>query len=60
VRLGRLDVDDPQLAAEHFLSLILGHNHTKGLLGLASEMTQAEIERRARFCADAFMRAFGP
>jgi len=60
VRLGRLEIDEPQLAAEHFLSLILGHVHTKGLLGLPVEMTDDEIERRARFCADAFMRAFSP
>jgi len=59
-RFGRLDIDDPQLAAEHFLSLILGHVHTKGLLGLPVEMTDQEIDRRARFCADAFMRAFMP
>lgn len=59
-RLGRLDTGDPALAAEHFTSLILGHFQLRGLLGMASEISQAEIERRARFCADAFMRAFGP
>ena len=60
-RLGRLDTGgDPQLAAEHFLSLITGHVETKGLLGLPIEMSSAEIERRARFCSDVFMRAFGP
>jgi TetR/AcrR family transcriptional regulator, mexJK operon transcriptional repressor len=60
-RLGRLDTGgDPQLAAEHFLSLITGQIETKGLLGLSVEMTPTEIERRARFCADIFMRAFGP
>ncbi|MEQ1863756.1 MAG: TetR/AcrR family transcriptional regulator [Micropepsaceae bacterium] len=60
-RLGRLDTGgDPQLAAEHFLSLITGHIETKGLLGLPIEMSPTEIERRARFCADIFMRAFGP
>ena len=60
-RLGRLDTGgDPQLAAEHFLSLITGQIETKGLLGLSVEMSPTEIERRARFCADIFMRAFGP
>ena len=57
-RLGRLDVPDPKLAAEHFLSLILGHLQLKGLLGLEVHLAQAELERRAQFCADTFMRAF--
>ena len=60
-RLGRLDTGgEPQLAAEHFLSLITGHIQAKGLLGLPVELAPAEIERRARYCADIFMRAFGP
>jgi len=60
-RLGRLDTGgDPHLAAEHFLALITGHIEAKGLLGVGMEMSPAEIERRARFCADVFMRAFGP
>ncbi|MBP6010945.1 MAG: TetR/AcrR family transcriptional regulator [Alphaproteobacteria bacterium] len=59
-RLGRLDTGDPALAAEHFSSLILGHFQLRGLLGMASALSPSEIERRARFCADAFMRAFGP
>jgi AcrR family transcriptional regulator len=60
-RLGRLDTGgDPMMAAEHFLSLVSGQIETRGLLGLWTEMAPAEIERRARFCADVFMRAFGP
>ena len=60
-RLGRLDTGgDPLVAAEHFLSLITGHIETKGLLGIGVEMSPTEIERRAKFCADVFMRAFGP
>jgi TetR/AcrR family transcriptional repressor of mexJK operon len=57
-RLGRLDVADPNLAAEHFLSLIVGHVQLKGLLGLDAQLSEAELERRARFCADTFLRAF--
>lgn len=59
-RLGRLDAADPKLAAEHFLSLILGHMQLKGLLGLDVVPSEAELERRARFCVDTFMRAFAP
>jgi TetR/AcrR family transcriptional regulator, mexJK operon transcriptional repressor len=59
-RLGRLDTGDPRLAAEHFLSLILGHVQTKGLLGIPVDMSKAETERRVRFCVEVFMRAFAP
>ena len=60
-RLGRLDTGgDPLMAAEHFLSLVAGQIETRGLLGLWTEMSPSEMERRARVCADVFMRAFGP
>ncbi len=60
-RLGRLDTGgDPVLAAEHYLSLVAGQIEARGLLGLWTEMAPAEMERRARFCADIVMRAFGP
>jgi TetR/AcrR family transcriptional regulator, mexJK operon transcriptional repressor len=60
-RLGRLDTGgEPLLAAEHFLSLVTGHLEMKGLLGLPIEISPSEIERRARYCADIFMRSFGP
>ena len=59
-RLGRLDTGDPAFAAEHFTSLIQGHVQLRGLLGIEIELSPAELERRARFCADAFMRAFAP
>lgn len=58
VQAGRLVTTNPRLAAEHFLSMLLGHIQTRGLLGLATTQTQADLEERAAFCADAFMRAF--
>jgi hypothetical protein len=60
-RLGRLDTGgDSTMAAEHFLSLVAGQIETRGLLGQWVEMPPAEMEKRARYCADIFMRAFGP
>ena len=59
-KLGRLDIGDPNLAAEHFLSLILGHVQTKGLLGIPVRLSPDETERRVRFCVEVFMRAFAP
>lgn len=60
-RLGRLDTGgDSKLAAEHFLGLITAQIEARGLLGVGTEMQPTEIERRARYCAEVFMRAFGP
>jgi TetR/AcrR family transcriptional repressor of mexJK operon len=59
-RLGRLDTGDPRMAAEHFLSLILGHVQIRGLLGIPVELSATERERRVRFCVEIFMRAFAP
>jgi hypothetical protein len=58
VQSGRLSTSNPRLAAEHFLSMLLGHIQTRGLLGLEQTHTQADLEERAAFCADAFLRAF--
>ena len=57
VRLGRLCVVDPRLAAEHYLSMILGHVQLRGLLNVGRAIPEREIERRAAYCADAFLRA---
>lgn len=60
-RIGRLDTGgDPAFAAEHFLGLITARIETRGLLGQDVAMSPNEIERRSRFCAEIFMRAFGP
>ena len=58
--LGNLRTGTPRLAAEHFMSLILGHVQTQGLLGIDGGLASEELDERARFCVDAFMRAFGP
>ena len=56
VRLGRLSVADPRLAAEHFLSMILGHVQLRGLLNMGRALSGREIERRAVYCADSFLK----
>lgn len=58
-RAGRMRVDDPELAADMFAGMVLGSLQLKGLLGLGAA-GEAEIERRARACASAFMRACRP
>lgn len=56
---GRLEVDDPQLAAEFLAGMALGPWQLRGLMNLGAP-DEAEIERRARACARAFMRAYAP
>jgi len=58
-RAGRLRVDDPALAAEFFAGMALGSLQLQALLQLGS-VDEAEIERRARASAAAFMRAYAP
>lgn len=59
IQLGRLTVADPKLAAEHYLSMILGHVQIRGLLNVARGVSEREIERRAAYCADAFLKVHG-
>ena len=59
VRLGRLSVADPRLAAEHFLAMIVGHVQLRGLLNLGRPLSERESERRSAYCADAFLKAHG-
>ncbi|MBI5942318.1 MAG: TetR/AcrR family transcriptional regulator [Caulobacterales bacterium] len=57
-RAGRMKVDNPQQAAEYFGGMVLGHRQTKALLGLAPDLTEAEVESNAAEAARIFMRAY--
>lgn len=57
-RAGRMKVDNPQQAAEFFGGMVLGHRQTKALLGLAPDLTEAEVEANAAEAARIFMRAY--
>lgn len=59
-RAGRMKVDNPQQAAEFFGGMVLGHRQTKALLGLAPDLTEAEVESNAAEAARIFMRAYAP
>lgn len=56
---GRMEVDDPELAAEFFGGMVLGPWQLRGLMNLGAP-DAADIERRARASARAFMRAYAP
>lgn len=57
-RAGRMKVDNPQQAAEFFGGMVLGHRQTKALLGLAPDLTEAEVDANAAEAARIFMRAY--
>jgi TetR/AcrR family transcriptional regulator, mexJK operon transcriptional repressor len=56
-RNGVLRVPDPDLAAEMFSGMTMGHGHLRGILGV-EEPAGLDIPLRARETAQRFMRAF--
>ena len=54
---GRLRRDDPELAAELFLGMLVGHDRLKRLFGVGCE--EKEAGRAARI-VDCFLRAYQP
>ena len=57
---GRLKVDDPILAAEHFSSFTYGHIFMRRLYGVPTPFDAADIERRIGYVVEAFLRAHAP
>ncbi|OHB34696.1 MAG: TetR family transcriptional regulator [Phenylobacterium sp. RIFCSPHIGHO2_01_FULL_70_10] len=55
---GRMAVDDPDLAAEFFVGMVIGGHQVAGLLGQGRDLPAAEIDRIAREAARRFMRAY--
>jgi TetR/AcrR family transcriptional repressor of mexJK operon len=54
---GKLRRDDPELAAEIFLGMLVGHDRLKRLFGVGCE--EKEARRTARI-VDCFLRAYAP
>jgi TetR/AcrR family transcriptional repressor of mexJK operon len=54
---GLLRRDDPQLAAELLLGMLVGHDRVKRLFGVPLEEPDA---RRAARVVDCFLRAYSP
>lgn len=57
-RAGRLDVPDPEEAAEMFTGLVLGHGHLRAMLDVP-QIDPARRARRAKEAARAFVKAYG-
>jgi TetR/AcrR family transcriptional regulator, mexJK operon transcriptional repressor len=57
-RRGELTVEDPQLAAEHFLAGIVGHIQLKVAFGITGPLDDAEIDRRVRSATTTFLARY--
>jgi TetR/AcrR family transcriptional repressor of mexJK operon len=57
-RAGRLEIDDAYEAAEFFSGMAAGHKRLKSLLGMPPDLDAEGIKRRARSCAQRFLRAY--
>ena len=58
-RAGRLDVPEPEDAAEMFNGMVLGHAHLRAMLNVP-QLDAARRARRARNAVRLFMAAYGP
>ncbi|AQR60504.1 TetR family transcriptional regulator [Brevundimonas sp. LM2] len=56
-RQGLIRVPDPELAAEMFVGMTMGHGHLRGILGI-EEARAIDIPARARETAQRYLRAF--
>ena len=57
---GQLEVDDCQMAAEEFLSLVHGSLHWKRVLNVVPNPTTEQIRTQSRRAAGIFVRAYSP
>lgn len=55
VKQGELAIDDPDLAARHFLEMVKGDLHTRALFGVPPAPTPAEIETCVRGAVTTFL-----
>lgn len=57
---GRMAVDDPALAADFFVSMVIGVQQIAQLLGAGRELSAGDIDHIAAEAAARFMRAYMP
>lgn len=60
VQAGRLDTDDPQMAAFHFTGLCQNRYMKARLCNYIPELSDQEIEAEVAAAVKTFMRAYGP
>lgn len=59
-RQGRLTIDDPALAAEHFGGLVKGMCHVCALFGVPDGLTDAARHQRVTLAVEAFLKLYAP
>ena len=57
-RAGTLCIPDPEIAAEHFCSLLKGGHNFRQLIGCATSQNNEEAERHVREVVSLFIRAY--
>lgn len=57
---GRLSVEDPHRAAEHFLGLLKGELHLKMVLGINEEVSEQAFAATVDAAVSTFLRAYAP
>lgn len=57
---GRLVIDDPALAAEHFGGLVKGMCHVCALFGVPDGLTDAARHQRVTLAVEAFLKLYAP
>jgi AcrR family transcriptional regulator len=57
---GRLAAEDPALAADFFVSMVIGGRQVAGLLGHSHPLSAAEVDRIAAEASRRFIRAYAP
>lgn len=57
---GRLAIDQPKQAAQHFFCLLKGLSHMRVLMGLSKPPSKAAREKHVKEVVALFMRAFQP
>ncbi|MBL8698706.1 MAG: TetR/AcrR family transcriptional regulator [Alphaproteobacteria bacterium] len=59
-RQGRLAIDDPAVAAEHFGGLVKGTCHVCALFGVPDGLTETERRQRVARAVEAFLKLYAP
>jgi TetR/AcrR family transcriptional repressor of mexJK operon len=57
---GRLNIDQPKQAAQHFFCLLKGLSHMRVLMGLCKPPSKLAREKHVNEVVDMFMRAYQP
>lgn len=56
---GTLRVEQPELAAEQFFGMTLGHSQLRALFGIEAEVAPSSIETQVAAAVDVFLAAYG-